>query len=187
MMRWNEFARWQGLRIGFRGVVLLTGIRAASFWVVILAGCAWLQVSGLAPLVWLVMLSWFLLAVPTLIIEFAIFADVVNYVLTGRVHIVTKFNALKEKYGDNPAQVLADMRAKSPGLYAYTRSAEAISATSPFGPLALWGLLVLYRLPTSAYAPRGAPTTVLQFPRQVREAEAFLMANVFRERAALGH
>lgn len=186
MIGWRKFAQYQRLRAGFRAILFWTAIRASIFWVVLLAGCVWLQAMGFGLFAWLILLAWLLFALPTLVIEFAIFADVVNYTLTRRAHILLRFEAIKKTYGDNPEQVLEGLRRISSALYWYARISEAVSGTSPLAPLALWGLLVLYRLPATAYEP-GGPATILYFPRKVREAETFLVATVLRERASLAN
>lgn len=183
MIRWKRFVQYQKGRATFRAVIFWTAIRSATFWVVLLGGLAWLQSWGLVPLAWLILVAWLLFALPTLIIECAIFADVVNYALTGRGHILPRFETIKKTYGNDPAQVLDGLRQVSTALYWYARISEALSTTSPLTPLALWGMLVLYRLPSKAYGPEG-PTPILSFPRKVREAETFLLASMLRERAA---
>lgn len=177
-----ELWRWQVPRLQFRAALVWEGIKACLFWVVLLAIGVRLSASGFQWATAGLFLLWFFFAIPTLAIQCAIFADLFNYIFTKRVYLLRTFERSRAETTESADTALARIRLSNPGLYHYLRIAIAAANTSPLTPLAMWAMLVLLRLPSKAHTPGNEPTSMLEFPNRLRDAETFLVERLVRRR-----
>lgn len=178
------FWEWQKLRLQFRGLLLWEGVKACLFWVVFLSAAVRLAALGLKWTGALLFLTWFFFALPTLLIQAAVFADLFNYLFTRRVYLLRTFERKRKEQVESQEMALARIRLQQPFLYYYLRLAIMTAHTSPLTPLAIWAMLVLLRLPSKAHLPEDEPTAVLSLKSRLRDAETFLVERAMHRRAA---
>lgn len=159
------FWELQYRRLLFRGLLMQRAITMGLFWCFALAGAAWLDVLGLSLLSWGLVVLWLYLALPALALQFATFADIAIFVLTGKAYLLRTLDRMERHRSFD--ELDAALRAQGRFSYAYLRFRVWLGETSPLAPLATWGLLVLFRLPHTAHTHE--PTPILKLPEQVRE------------------
>jgi len=182
MDSWTEFWRYQATRFKFRGIVVREAVIAATFWVVLLAAIGQAAQRGNHLIGWSLLLLWAAFAWPVVLVQLAAFADLMNYLLSGRTFLFTRFESVRKRHPETSEEMLARLRATNPRLYWYMKGVLLTARTSPLGGLALWAALVLHRMPDSVHKPRER-TAVLKVRREFADAEVYLVQRVAGGRA----
>jgi len=184
-LSWKFFWHWQRIRLEFRALMLWRAFVVALFWTVVLGALARFAGPGSTAL-WIVLGVWAVVAWPTIVFDLIIFADLINYLVTGRAYLMRTFDEIRKQRTQTHSEWLEQMHRDSPSLYLYTRLAKLASHTSPLGPLAMWCALVIKRLPEEAYVTEERPAAVLRLPKRAADIEGMILEGFVygRHRAA---
>lgn len=173
-LSWGFFWHWQRVRLEFRVQLLVRALIAATFWTVVLGLFA--RYTGQDYLALMLFLGvWVFFAWPTLGFHFVVFADLVNYLVTGKAYLMRVFGEMRAERTQTHEEWLRHLKQEHPFLYLYTRLAMLASYTSPLGPVAIWCALVLKRLPEDAYRTRENPSDILRIPQRAADIEGLIV------------
>jgi hypothetical protein len=141
-----------------------------TFWTLALLGGVWLDVLGLSILKWLLWALWAYLVYPAFMVAYAIFADVVNYHLTGKTYLIRWLARLSREM--SAEERLRRIRAHSEFDYRLLKFRLALSDTVPLAPFSMIGAIYLFRL--AARHAHVRTVTLEELPERAREAEIVL-------------
>ncbi len=178
--------RW---RAEVRVLLVATGLMTAMLWTLAIVGVAWLRYTGYGAIVPWVFVVWFFATLPALYVDLALVLDVVGYIFLGKVHFFPTMLAahrattVDEKIahthalwpGDRAMRVTDEHRQAFHKYESSWRTRALIrflGATSPLSCVALWSMIVLARVPSTAH--------VLMSPGYARDMKTEADERVYR-------
>lgn len=154
-VKWSSWWAWQRHRLGLRLFVMGNAVLAAAFWLGMRATWILLHHAGLAWIAWAILMTWFVIALPALLIQVQALADLASYLLTGRVHFFPLNRARANDAGaEGEASPLSERTIRRIAAVVW-----AFGVCSPISAFATWTYIVVMRLPASARARAAVPTT----------------------------
>lgn len=115
---------------------------------------------------------------PAIAFHLIVFADLVNYMVTGKAYLMRSFDEMRREKSQTHEEWLQEMRRDNPLLFLYTRVVMLASSTSPLGPLAMWCALVLQRLTEEAYETPDPPASVLRLPKRAADIQDLIVEGI---------
>jgi hypothetical protein len=181
---WNFFWNWQLVRLEFRALLLWRALVAATFWTVVF-GILARFVTGEFLAIMITIGVWGFFAWPTIASHLIVFADLVNYLVTGKAYLMRAFAQMRAERSQSHEEWLEELKDEAPLTYVYARVAMMASYTSPLGPLAMWCALLLKRLPDNAYQTDN-PAAVLRIPKRAADIEGLIVEGLVHSGARRG-
>lgn len=142
------FLRQQALRARVRWFMLRMGIEAAVFWGAALLAGAWLVHWGLWPVAIGLLLVWVYFSIPALLIQLALFGDLLSYLVLGKIFVYPALEANQREKKKQPKRLRQGWG---------TSLAMLTYRTSPISGPSAWVYLVLCRLPESTHVLAQKP------------------------------
>lgn len=143
MITLRDFFLAQLERARLRAWVLAHGIAAAVFWTAVAVGWTYAERAGAGWLGWIGIGLYVSLAIPFLVLQVILVADLLGYVVLGKIFAYPSLEKAVEEW-----------RRTHPGplrLPRKTRAFYVLADVSPLSSLALWSLVVLARMPDSVH------------------------------------
>ena len=142
----DSFVRHQIFRARFRANILWRGLKSGIFWTIFIGVSAYLVDLGLAIVAVAAVCLWLFLAWTAVRVQVRLIADLVTAFVFKTVRTYPSFaNALLWYHINTEFCLRLGIRPRKPPLY--SRARQFAGDVSPLAPLAVWGLVVLLRIP----------------------------------------
>lgn len=140
----RSFLRYQFFRAKVRFRTLFLGIEAALFWFVALLAAAWMSEKGFGLLAVILLTLYIIASLPALLIQVLLICDLVIFALSRKSVFYPAMHALS-------AVPEGTVKRNSRNRSILRGIAQLTTRTSPLAPIGFWAMIVLARLPQSAY------------------------------------
>jgi hypothetical protein len=158
-----SFGTVQLSRLSLRAWLMLHGVASAVFWTLFFIGWTLLVSAGYEWVGWLFLVAYVVIASPVLILQAVLIADLLAYVVIGKIFAFPAIDAVAKEYAAKNPEKIANI---SVPLHLFLFFFDA----SPLSSLALWSMVVLDRMPEAAHARlplRDLKRKEIQFERAV--------------------
>ena len=169
-----SFSREQWGRAVLRGIIVGEGLLCGVFWTAVFIGWTLAAAAGYGFLGWYAVTAYVIVLAPILILQAVLVADLLSYVVVGKIFAFPAIELL--------AQEIAASRPDLLKATTWSKVLVVLAHTSPLASLALWGLVVLARMPKDTHAVVTIRRELLQ--RQQRLERAIYVSATERLRIA---
>ena len=117
---------------------------------------SFLNQIGIGWMIWGLCAAWLFLALPMMLFQLRVIADIAGYVLTGKtIYFPVMLESVRTGEAERQFNALPEDRKRDiVRLWPFVWAAGVVS---PLSALAAWSFLILVRLPHSAHEPSPAP------------------------------
>lgn len=151
-------------RFLMRAEIIRYGLLMAAFWTAVAVCLSWLVYFGLGWLAIGMLIVWAALSVPAVLVQSYALIDLVNYALSGQVHLMKGTLEWLRRYEQDPTlweelklarqQWREELALRPWPVRLVVRGTMVAWDVSPLLPLATWALFVLLRLPETQAVSR---------------------------------